>query len=190
MSLCCVSISGQDGRTTPTWQPLRSTVEPHGQCFFARNQYVEATKGTVKAQRVIFEDLLCGHIQFQTHLTSHSLEWEIIIIIIIMSLTPVSSSYEDIGGVPSLQSCYSAGMKRCGICMEERSPLWVRRSKSKETLCRLLITMVEETFDIRDSLKLSCCSCFYTIIYFFKPFMDKTIKSKTDALINTTINTM
>ena len=33
-----------------------------------------------------------------------------------MSLTPVSSSYEDIGGVPSMQSCYSAGMKRCGIC--------------------------------------------------------------------------
>ena len=66
-----------------------------------------------------------------------------------MSLTPVLSSYEDIGGVPSMQSCYSAGMKRCGICMEERSPLWVRRSKSEETLCRLLITMVEETFDIR-----------------------------------------
>jgi hypothetical protein len=59
-----------------------------------------------------------------------------------MSLTPVSSSYEDIGGVPPMKSCYSAGMKRCGICMEERSPLWVRRSKSKETLCRLLITMV------------------------------------------------
>ena len=71
------------------------------------------------------------------------------LIILIMSLTPVSSSYEDIGGVPSMQSCYSAGMKRCGICMEERSPLWVRRSKSEETLCRLLITMVEETFDIR-----------------------------------------
>ena len=32
------------------------------------------------------------------------------------------------------QSCYSAEMKRCGICMEERSPLWVRRSKSEETL--------------------------------------------------------
>ena len=75
----------------------------------------------------------------------------IIIIIIIMSLTPVSSSYEDIGGVPSMQSCYSAGMKRCGMCMEERSPLWVRRSKSEETLCRLLITMVEETFDISRS---------------------------------------
>ena len=45
------------------------------------------------------------------------------IIIIIMSLTPVSSSDEDIGGVPSMQSSYSAGMKRCGICMEERSPL-------------------------------------------------------------------
>ena len=43
------------------------------------------------------------------------------IIIIIMSLMPVSSSYEDIGGVPSMQSCYSAGMKRCGICMEERN---------------------------------------------------------------------
>ena len=68
-----------------------------------------------------------------------------------MNLTPVSSSYEDIRGVPSMQSCYSAGMKRCGICMEERSPLWVRRSKSEETLCRLLITMVEETFDIRRS---------------------------------------
>ena len=50
-----------------------------------------------------------------------------------------------------MQSCYSAGMKRCGICMEEKSPLWVRRSKSEETLCRLLITMVEETFDIRRS---------------------------------------
>ena len=45
-----------------------------------------------------------------------------IIIIIIMSLTPVSSSDEDIGGVPSMQSSFSAGMKRCGICMEERSP--------------------------------------------------------------------
>ena len=39
------------------------------------------------------------------------------IIIIIMSITPVSSSDEDIGGVPSMQSSYSAGMKRCGICM-------------------------------------------------------------------------
>ena len=75
----------------------------------------------------------------------------LIIIIIIISLTLVSSSYEDIGGVPSMQSCYSAGMKRCGICMEERNPLWVRRSKSEETLCRLLITMVEETFDISRS---------------------------------------
>ena len=46
-----------------------------------------------------------------------------IIIIIIMSLTPVSSSDENIGGVPSMQSSYSAGIKRCGICMEERSPL-------------------------------------------------------------------
>ena len=44
------------------------------------------------------------------------------LIIIIMSLTPVSSSDEDIGGVPSMQSSYSAGMKRCAICMEE-SPL-------------------------------------------------------------------
>ena len=43
-------------------------------------------------------------------------------IIIIMSLTPVSFSDEVIGGVPSMQSSYSAGMKRCGICMEERSP--------------------------------------------------------------------
>ena len=42
-----------------------------------------------------------------------------LIIIIIMSLTPVSSSDEDIGGVPSMQSSYSAGMKRCGICMED-----------------------------------------------------------------------
>ena len=50
-----------------------------------------------------------------------------------------------------MQSSYSAGMKRYGLCMEERSPLWVRRSKSEETLCRLLITMVEETFDIRRS---------------------------------------
>ena len=72
-------------------------------------------------------------------------------IIIIMSLMPVSSSDEDIGGVPSMQSSYSAGMKRCGICMEERSSLRVRRSKSEETLCRLLITIVEETLDIRRS---------------------------------------
>ena len=36
----------------------------------------------------------------------------IIIIIIIMSLTPVSSSDKDIGGVPSMQSSYSAEMKR------------------------------------------------------------------------------
>ena len=42
-----------------------------------------------------------------------------------MSLTPVSSSYEDIGGVPSMQSSYSAGMKRCGICMEERCLLCI-----------------------------------------------------------------
>ena len=40
-----------------------------------------------------------------------------------MSSTPVSSSDEDIGAVPSMQSSYSAGMKRYGICMEERSPL-------------------------------------------------------------------
>ena len=46
-----------------------------------------------------------------------------LIIIIIMNLTPVSSSDEDIGCVPSMQSSYSARMKRCGICMEERSPL-------------------------------------------------------------------
>ena len=31
-----------------------------------------------------------------------------------MSLTLVSSLDEDIGGVPSMQSSYSAGMKRCG----------------------------------------------------------------------------
>ena len=88
---------------------------------------------------------------FRLEPTPVDLRVQHIIIIIIMSLTPVSSSYEDIRGVPSMQSCYSAGMKQCGICMEERSPLWVRRSKSEETLCRLLITMVEETFDIRRS---------------------------------------
>ena len=44
-----------------------------------------------------------------------------IIIIIIVSLTPVSSSDKDIGGVPSMQSSYSAEMKRNGICMKERS---------------------------------------------------------------------
>ena len=38
-----------------------------------------------------------------------------------MSLTPVSSSDIGGGGVPSMQLSYSAGMKRCGICMEERS---------------------------------------------------------------------
>ena len=57
------------------------------------------------------------------YVASNYIRRHITIIIIIMSLTPVSSSYEDIGGVPSMQSCYSAGMKRCGICMEERSPL-------------------------------------------------------------------
>ena len=30
----------------------------------------------------------------------------------------------------------------------EESIVSIRRSKSEETLCRLLITMVEETFDI------------------------------------------
>ena len=45
----------------------------------------------------------------------------VIIIIIIMSLTPVSSLEKDIGGVPSMQSSYSAEMRRYGICMEERS---------------------------------------------------------------------
>ena len=43
------------------------------------------------------------------------------VIIIIMSLTPVSSSDKDIGGVPSMQSSYSEETKRNGICMEERS---------------------------------------------------------------------
>ena len=38
-----------------------------------------------------------------------------------MSLTPVSSLEKDIGGVPSMQSSYSAEMRRYGICMEERS---------------------------------------------------------------------
>ena len=72
--------------------------------------------------------------------------------IIIMSLTPVSSSNKDIGGVPSIQSSYSAEMKRYGICMEERSVhCKCVGLKYKETLCRLLITMAEETFDIRKS---------------------------------------
>ena len=34
---------------------------------------------------------------------------------------PVSSSDEEIGGVLSMQSGYSAEIKRNGICMEERS---------------------------------------------------------------------
>ena len=38
-----------------------------------------------------------------------------------MSLTPVSSPDEDMEGVPSMQSSYSAEMKRNEICMEERS---------------------------------------------------------------------
>ena len=67
-----------------------------------------------------------------------------------MSLTPVSSSYEDIWGVPSMHHVILPEWAMW-ICMEERSPLWVRRSKSEETLCRLLITMAEETFDIRRS---------------------------------------
>ena len=44
-----------------------------------------------------------------------------IIILIIMSLTPVSSSNKDIRGVPSMQSSYSAEMKRNEINMEEKS---------------------------------------------------------------------
>ena len=75
---------------------------------------------------------------------------EMLNVVIIMSLI-MSSSDEDIEGVPSMQSSYSAGMKRCGICMEERNPLSVHRSKSEETLCRLLITIMEETFDIKRS---------------------------------------
>ena len=45
----------------------------------------------------------------------------IIIIKIIMSLTPISSSDKDIGGIPSMQSSYSAEMRQYWICMEERS---------------------------------------------------------------------
>ena len=100
---------------------------------------------------IIYTDTLLNTNLIWRTLLMANIKGIIIIIIIIMSFTPVSSSHEDIGGVPSMQSCYSAGMKRCGICMEERSPLWVRRSKSEETLCRLLITMVEETFDISRS---------------------------------------
>ena len=73
------------------------------------------------------------------------------VIIIIMSLTPVSSSYEDIGGVPSMQSCYSAGMKRCGYAWKRGVHCEYVGRNPEETLCRLLITMVEETFDIRRS---------------------------------------
>ena len=61
---------------------------------------------------------------------------------IVMSLTPVSSSDKDIGGVPSMQSSYSAEMKQEGICTEERSVLCKCRSKSEETLYRLLITVI------------------------------------------------
>ena len=73
-----------------------------------------------------------------------------------MSLTPVLSTDEDIGGVHSMQSRYSAEVKRYGICMEERGVhcIKVRRSKSEEILCRLLTTMVEETFNIK-SLELT-----------------------------------
>ena len=64
-----------------------------------------------------------------------------------MSLTPVLSTDEDIGGVYSMQSRYSAKIKRYGTCMEKRGVhcIEVRRSKSEETLFRLLITMTEET---------------------------------------------
>ena len=43
------------------------------------------------------------------------------IIIIIINLMPVSCSDEDIGGIPTMQSSYSAELKQNGICMEERS---------------------------------------------------------------------
>ena len=46
-----------------------------------------------------------------------------------VNLTPFRHQIEDIGGVPSIQSSYSAGTKRCGICMEERESIvsvWVK----------------------------------------------------------------
>ena len=63
-----------------------------------------------------------------------------------MSSTPVSSSDKDIRDVPSMQFRYSAKIKRYGICMEDRGVhcIKVRRSKSKETLCRILIAMAKE----------------------------------------------
>ena len=70
-----------------------------------------------------------------------------------MSLTPVLSTDEDIGGIPCMQSRYSAKIKRYEICMEEMGIrcIKVRRSKSEDALCRLLTTMMEETFDIKKS---------------------------------------
>ena len=56
-----------------------------------------------------------------------------------------------IGGMPSMQSRYSAKIKRYGICMEERGVhcIKVHRSKSEDTLCRLLITIAEENYDTK-----------------------------------------
>ena len=91
----------------------------------------------------------CKFHSCSTNLTAYEICCSaVIIIIIIVSLTPVSSSYEDIG----------ASLPCNHVILPEWSDVgyaWKRGVHSEcvgrnlsETLCRLLITMVEETFDI------------------------------------------
>ena len=67
-----------------------------------------------------------------------------------MSLTIVLSTDEDISCNPDILQKLS---NMHGICMEERGVhcIEVRRSKSEDTVCRLSITMAEETGDMKMS---------------------------------------
>ena len=62
----------------------------------------------------------------------------LLLIIIIMSLMPISSSDQDIGGVPSMQSSYSARMKRCGICLKERRVLCKCEGQIREDILQAI----------------------------------------------------
>ena len=71
-----------------------------------------------------------------------------------MSLTLVSSSEKDIGGTPSMQSSYSAELKRNGICMEERNVhvnAWVEIWRDILQTIDNYGGTAEETFDWRKS---------------------------------------
>ena len=66
-----------------------------------------------------------------------------------MSLTPILSTYEDIGGVHSMQSRYSAKIKRYEICNLRKKVLGKRvpigkYSKGKSTMRRILVERFRE----------------------------------------------